>query len=860
MRTNTMVVGSLLLLLLGAALLGAWLWLGGEAGDAFSARSSFAREVAAAEIASAEGDHAAGSGAPTDRSAAATPSVSVEAAVSGEPAVAPAGGILVQFVDGVSGAPVSGAEVIATPPRLTDRQRFAIDIQRRRGDPFFWLAEVGQRATTDAAGCVGLRCGVGSLEVACRKDDLYGYRNVILSGLTAARVVVTMARDQQVTVRVVDAARRAVVGMPIGVVCERRRPGATQPDEVLAMVGETDPAGVCVVRHLQQVRLAEQADALAIAAVTPGLRGTKVAWNGASDVELVVHEIGSVVVHVVDREGRPVPADVPCLVSLLRRDDPDLVSAAPPLEAWVESEVDHQPLIAGVATFHGVPVGQHLLVSAEQDSLQGACEAEGPNSHGATVAVELRLDGDEAHPGLVRCVDSLGAPVADAAVVVARRNAPENVLTRFDTDASGAGRLALNLAANDRLVFSTVVPGTGCLCGQRDGASPPAGAGWGDVVLAPAPIVARGRLIDHGARPPGLSLGADTRFQTRWRSDPSYAIALADDGSFAISKVGEPRGTEHRLRVHAAICQPVPPIPFAHGQDDLVVDLVPGFGLRCRALVPAEAWRMFSDGDLEFELTGDDDVTREMAVDFVGGELWLAVGGLRSGTYSLSVSGSSLPLLTLTGLALAPDRPLDPRLDPLDLRDVLQVMRIRTMSTAGAPLDTTGSVMFRTESSEGWVGWVYVRHGVAECPVPTRQVDVMVLADGYSPVLREAVAGSFDVALLPRRRVPVVVRGAPAASVFANWPDLIVRGPAIERLGLQEYQESFGSLDMWDEAGPGGLVELADLPGLEVVLRWEVEGADAVELRTVVLPGTRELVLEVPPAVAARFAKPGARD
>lgn len=858
-RTNGIVLAALLALAALVAFGLGWIWWSGESADALLGRPALAQSD---ELRSAIGDpSAAGTGAigtGDERHAAALAvAPGSPAPLAGERAVAPPGGVLVRVVDAATGAPIAGAEVVASRPRGRSTPR-EVQALRRNSDLFAWLDEFGQRGVTDAEGQVGLYCGVAALQIACRKDDLYGERSMRLDDPGSGLVVVRMVRDEQVVVRVVDAAARPLANVPLGIVSERRRPDAVQHDRNSSAVGETDEDGRFVVRHLQILRREHCADALFLTVASPAFPPPLRALHGEPEVELVLRDVGTIVVHLSDAEGRPLHDQEPCEVALVPRFAEEQAALVPDWADCVRQCFAEN----GTVTFRGVALGADWLVQASWRGLEQREEVVGPRSHGDVTDVAIPFGRPTEGDATARILDGSGTPLAGVECVYyaasGKRTWGQTVMSDRE------GRVALPLARTPwahpgDITLSVELPGIGWLVGSPGRTPVPGGRNYGDVVLKPAPIIASGRLVEHCPRPPGFDLAVQWKQNDQWDSGAPFFVTIANDGAFHVASIGADTGEPLRLIARTYTCLPIEPMPFERGRNDLVVELNAGLALRAQVLLPAEGWRMHDDGDLDFELERDDG-SFELNEEFADGSLCITAAGLEAGTYSLTVACAGMTLLSLRDLRIAPGQPLDPRLDPLDLRDVLQVMRIRAMSTTGAPLDADGEVQFRTADTDGWVGWVYLRHGVAECPVPRRPVDVLVHADGYTPDLRLAASGSFEVALRPLREMRVVFDGMPPGVSELPW---------IAELHLAEpWATRFVALDSdclaeaWDWADDcrSAKLRVADMPGLELVFLWKGAADHMYEAHGVVRSGEAEMRVALPADLVAYLRSVKAKD
>lgn len=843
--------------LVAAAGLGvAWLLWANEAADPTFGRPAYAQESANVRDVAGSALHG---DAPVDattseRLAAATAPVQALEPVGGTPpAVVPLGGILVRVVMADTGAPVAGAEVAAGVDIDWLPSTEQVEMSLRGGDQFEQLAKFGQSTVSDDQGRAGLRGCRGSMEILCRKDDLYGELRFGFDELLPDGAVVEMRRDEQVTVRVVDTARQPLAGVPLTIVREHRRPGAIRPDDSQRPAGETGADGRLVVRHLQIDRLVDRADAMSVCINGHGLTSISAPIvPSAGDIELVVPGSGSIRVRVVGPDGRPLPDDPTCQVAL-SCDNGDENAQAEGEAEWSAYLERRAVLRGGVAVFPACGLAREFSVSANSGQANASTSLDGPRRDGEVVDVVVTVVDAAVVTLRGRLVDQAGEPLVET-IAQLRETDGRRVFGQVRTD--GDGRFVSRLGTEEleavKLQIQCVTPAGGCLLSKPLSAPVSRNADWGDVVLAPAPIVARGRIVAHCPRPPGLTLLVTCRKEQQRRDVPQFVVGVAADSSFAIYQCGVESGEDLQLWVGASACQPIEPIPFVRGQQDIVVELFAGVVFRVRALVPDEAKRMGDDGDLSFTLIEEKGAQYSPTARFANGDLWLTCNALRPGRYEFTVSGAGMDQLHLEGIELGNGRPLDPRLDPLDLRDVLQVMRIKLMSTAGVPLDVSGSVRFHTAESDGWVGYVYIRHGIAECPVPRKPVDVAVCADGYTPFVQHAVSGSFEAAVRPLRSVHVTVAGLPVDSTaLRGYPEVTLTPEWLARYGMADDVYLFVQVGEWDEDKRLATLQIADLPDMLLGFTWEEPGDRRVTLNCLAQPGASALTLTVPPEVAA---------
>ena len=483
----------------------------------------------------------------------------------------------------------------------------------------------------------------------------------------------------------------------------------------------------------------------------------------AKPLSVAVPAVGSVRV-VVRAAGQPLVGGGHVDVQLQRE------SGLHPLGTW--------PLAAdGTAVCDGVPLGGELVVRLRLDSLGVEKVIDGPAAEApATATFELA-----AMPFTVRgtLLGVDGAPLASGHVSAQALGGGQawNGSLALGDDGRFVWRLAEAQFAPDRLDSLLLsLSGRGGVpwrCERRDLAVVAGDNDLGELRMTAPPLLLRARVLVDGE--PGLlttglvvetaRLGAEGdangwhaarnfQFEPRW-------------GGFLLW--GEAPKLRHRVRVAAPGLIAAGTTEFEPG-GELTLELQRALPLVVRTVLP--------DGleldALRAELVPERGEPRLVGARFLAvpekanaaeAARELRFAGVPRGRYQLHLgpAGWGEPAMVVRDVELPLPPEGDPRLDGLDLRPHVRMVRVRV----ARPPQPRGSrdlaavfVDTATLPAEEWCGFPVV-NGTARVALPLRPVELLVAAVGCRPQALRAVRGDAQVELVAWPRLTVDLQGVP---------------------------------------------------------------------------------------------------
>ena len=332
----------------------------------------------------------------------------------------------------------------------------------------------------------------------------------------------------------------------------------------------------------------------------------------------------------------------------------------------------------GHATFGWVPLGQRFELSATNDSAHARVWLAGPRTAGERVAarVQLVVDTTVLH---LRAVDTADAPVSEALFVELRADDGESLSD--DTIVSnddGRFEVALRAPGLRRTRRLEVQVPVRVLAGAVELPDPlPLGdVELGDLVLAPAPRIAEGRVIDEDGRPVA-------------RATVEWTPVVEHDGDFDFAP--PLCATDEDGRFSLGDSTPAERVTLDAVQRGLVADPVEvAVGARGVEIV------MHVAGGVVGSVLLDPDVSPDwvdLALSSATGEPVATENAMRDGTfafwhlsagsYDLTAQVQSRPMVEVRGMTVVPGEvTLDPRLRPLDLRGKVHVFELELVPPA----------------------------------------------------------------------------------------------------------------------------------------------------------------------------------
>lgn len=604
----------------------------------------------------------------------------------------------------------------------------------------------GRRFVSDASGRV-------SLPDLGRGQDLHGflgsrYGYLRLDSLrTEERLTLVLEQNLDLQVLVRDSEGALAEGVEVH---------AQLPGGIPTALGRTDAAGILRVLHLQEE---VSFGATRTVGIYAACFGTKTdAQPVARDepiqetLTFVLPATGSLAIRILDADGTPWDASsIPYREFYLAAFD-----AEDELVGYEARELGAD----GICTIAHVPLGLRFLFSGEQ-LLPDNPSFAGPTAASPHADVELRHPADSATL-IGRVVDPEGIPLASAGLQVSvSRNAYALL-----TDGEGGIRISLPPLPLDEQTAITLERG-------REGELPlqatirltptPGLHRVGDVVLRPPPTLASGRIVFPQGVDTQPPLMVDRQIEDLgWRKEPR---TVAFDGDrFRIEGEEEQAEGTFRLRLvhHGVAYQPIDPILFRPGDEDLVVHLQTAGEIHARMRTDAETpWRsleyeieeLASDGTLRRTLSLHHQPHRSAHSQMVRAEgsarLVASWHGLAAGSHRLKVLAPGLeePVIALEDLVIpeAGGACEDPRLEELDLRG-MKTAHIRLLDPQGQLLTHPNAVLAAPNGRADRWRRFRVTDGALDLPL-LEPLRVWVFVPGFVALEVERIAGNRDLTL-----------------------------------------------------------------------------------------------------------------
>ena len=703
--------------------------------------------------------------------------------------------LLLEVIDGRTNAPAPDVRVryaIVEQPR----ERKCLARGMRLSNP---------KARTDAQGLARLAVTrAKGVEVVAEHagfvgEATYAARAADEAGERRERLV--LLRDWDLAVEVLDDQRQPASGVPLRLSSDAL--GRASADRVF-----TDGTGAAPFRHAGHERHQVPGGVLRGPAARPRDEddAASVAREPPQPVRLVLPPLGSIEVEVLAADGAPAEEDTSVSLRLMRPGE-----SGPAPIAWGRSTpTTSRPARSGRALFERVPLGQRFELTVVRDPERARTVVAGPERSGERVQATLRLALEDALLTF-RALDPAGQPIATslAVNVLCGSDGSWGSSGRSSEDPDGTFQVQLEPALNegDRRALE-VSAREGSLSARVDLSRlfPPGRTDMGDVVLAPTPLVAEGRVVDAEGRPvAGVSvswwIAPEDAKESSWGAQRFGSEHQETDaqGRFALHGVVQAQRVSLRV-LHARLHSD--PIDVAVGARDVEIVVRGTGGLAGRALldpgVPLEriirvsgssgghSAKFRSDGSFDFH-------------------------DLPAGKTTLSVVVDDEVLLEVPDLEVVPGEiTRDPRIQEIDLRGRLRVFRIRLVTptpndhprwslswSASGVNDEERSKMMRSYGESGVV-----------LVTTLARVDATLRVEGYRPEHLVDLAPETEVHL----RTGYAVRLALPAGARLPEPPLFL---GIALGGAEPDQQ--GDVGYFDERGEA-LVHVSEAGRASV--RW----------------------------------------
>ena len=598
--------------------------------------------------------------------------------------------------------------------------------------------------------------------VIARSGAHYGYTYVAPGG--EGDVIVECAVDRSIGVRVVDESGRPVPGVEVEL-----RSGAGSQARSIWSGTTAAPDGIAELRHFD-VSVGKRLDggtryvfSLAIPMRAPPEVVLDVERFPTEPVELVLPATGKLEVEVVDADGAPVAIDRTVSAYGLDVDSSGRVERLAGFHRYMRG--------ASRATFPHVELGIELWVWLQDDGAARGVELRlaGPSRPGQ--AVTARLEVGARYPTFAgKLVDSDGravrAPYVASSLTYEHPDYGEREMSpRAQLDEQGRFELPMSNPAvagsTCRVALITpTTPGGGDVLSGSFEARAPVGdetVDVGTVVLRQSPLIAAGIVVD-AAGVPIERADLQVAEKINQREDPedfnwSFASIgmgyTGADGRFEIRGLLEPGEYALWPRKNGYANRGF--VRFTAGTVglELVLDRPASLAgsLLTRASFPAER--------LSVALVYPEATREQQAYARWGGDVQssgsFGIEQLRPGVADFSVRASvhADALLTVAGVNIKPGEECrDPRLQSLDVRDLVRLVELEVVGEDGAPVER-GHVRLGDKHyglDEGRLSLV--------ASMDARELEVY--APGYMPERMNVPDGSRRVEL--QRGIPVTLR------------------------------------------------------------------------------------------------------
>lgn len=692
--------------------------------------------------------------------------------------------IIVQVVDGASGAPIAGAAAVAL-----DRGRYDLadySAARRSGRPEADLRrEFGQSGVTDDRGELSIDWSGKSTRVWVETTD-GRVANASVKDSVGGRLVLRLSADRGIVVLVRDSANQPVAGVPI-VATDLHGRGL----EGFGPLVETNEAGHARLDPARLVLATVDGGAepvfVGLGVVTTEALGVEVDLTQppSGPIELVLPPFGEVSVRTSDTDETRSKRERPSLHMRARGNGEVELD----FSAWIDQRKTVSGVFEGGAyRFRHVLLGQRLIVQA--DLLGGGIElpplleANGPNRAGERVELEVELSPMRTYVG--RLALSSGEPLDTRGwiALIAVDGLVQASTVKVATN--GAFELEVDARHLDRgLAEATFERHPPALFGEatdhtRPVPLPPrAGLGsidLGTITVEQHPVIVAGRVVDErGAPVAAAEVVVEQRFVRSARAtegarfDPEASwkrvgsVRSSVDGSFAVRAASSDvrlrdseKPAEELMLTVSATGRAEHKHDATLGRRDVVVTLVEAGSLRARLVHRTAPFPVHVGFELVDEngtvVRSEHDATH--SVDFEA---------LQPGRYVLKVSGpaDSSPSHVIANLVVEGGAACaDSRLDPVDLTEVLAVGQLEIVDDAGLELTGTSIRIIQRSDDSTVTGWPkLIRHAGADWLVFRRHDPpiVAVSKERYAESEQPAREGLNRHELVKQRRVTFLV-------------------------------------------------------------------------------------------------------
>jgi hypothetical protein len=716
-------------------------------------------------------------------SAAGSTEARIEAEVGKEPASAapaqpaqrlPEGqGLELRLRRGRSSDPVLEAEVLYwNDPDADDDEEQSPWRWHEHGELEARIEETAQRMAIEEGGIVRVSDPEHRAVVVARGAGLWGW--LTIDDDSTPPLELNLWPDGDLLVRVVDAQGKSVPNAPVVL---RHRQWSWHNDMLRARTSPED--GLARLVHARPIIEGSRSDneswSAAVGAVfEKGIEAEvdEDAWPSEPMV-LAVPAWGECEVHVFDPNGEPFRSAVDVELAVVAEEEEE-----PPMFGWwgrqPSSGTTLERVEGGVARFELVEPGRELVgrVKRSGSSVQHESRGPGPGA-GGRARIDVRmgvvvaiLDG--------RVVDADGAPRPELKlrIVIEREAGPGNSnhpgeqtktddAGRFEVDvfpqeASSAGSarvIVSGLGEDGQALESATIP-----LGNLD----PGVHDLGDLLLAPAPRIAAGTVVDAASQPverawvtPSIKrFWGEEAEQFWWDGMWNDRVRTDTAGHFEIR--GHVREGEVSLSAEAGGGKSAGQV-VSVGASDVVLRLVSTGEIAGRVLAdsPGLLERLHVQAERQGAENSADNRWFTAQVDEEGA---FRMQEVVPGTYLVRVmtEGGWSQIGEFDDVrVVAGETTRDPRLDPLDLRGKAVIVELEIVDEAGEPL-AMGHVFSASKDEDGSTSWSgsMFQNGKLALVHDGAGVTVAVMCPGYCTESRRDLVQDETIVM---RRSPTVV-------------------------------------------------------------------------------------------------------
>ena len=502
---------------------------------------------------------------------------------------------------------------------------------------------------------------------------------------------------------------------------------------------------------------------------TPLVRALDPAERPRAPLVFRLPPLGAALVSVLEADGGPAEDGTQVQLGIVRPGEPRDVS---PFASERRARTS-KSTVAGKAVFELVELGGELEILANHQG-QNAVTREyfpGPQRAGERVPCTLVLGLD--HPVLVlRAVDVEGKPLVreelqlDGWTRTTYTSNRENRTTR--TDEHGGFRIDVPGKWSEGDVSRTIVRARkgeiGALLDLARAFEPGLNA-LGDLVLAPAPLLVAGRVVDdRGAPVEGARVSVQVALEEQGGQPSQWeALELEEspetDGAGAFTVRGFAFGDELLLTPQRG-SERGDPVRSPAGARGIELLLVRTGEVAGRVLLDPGVPREEIDLTLRRDgLEEVDDLPWEGGHARPGEDGAFRIASLLPGTYRLEVGLEDGVVLEEVPQVevIAGETSRDPRLTAIDLRGKLFTYRFELV-TPEEGSELRGSMTFGpTGDEDEAMRWHYFQGSSLVIVTPHRPIDALFTVSGYRTVFLGEVSGDREVVLRPAIGVRLVL-------------------------------------------------------------------------------------------------------